>query len=197
MVLIKFSSSCIINGCILSTKKYSVRCFSFNSVKGALTNIFQSKPLTPPYDHVCQVGDPVLRMKATPVDLKIIKTHEFQTILQKLSKIINPTQVIHHESCGSITGFGASVSRAKEVEVKAFNQLGDTFSWQAKGLAARIIQHEYDHLQGKLYIDRMDPSTFECPIWELINVKNDISEEEPLAGSMRTVFLLDRLRKSP
>ncbi|XP_031829427.1 peptide deformylase, mitochondrial isoform X3 [Nomia melanderi] len=194
-------------------------------------------------------------MKATPVDLKIIKTHEFQTILQKLSKvikkydlvgaaapqigislqifaiqvtegqiarvtpqvceayemeplpltyfinptikIINPTQVIHHESCGSITGFGASVSRAKEVEVKAFNQLGDTFSWQAKGLAARIIQHEYDHLQGKLYIDRMDPSTFECPIWELINVKNDISEEEPLAGSMRTVFLLDRLRKSP
>lgn len=89
MVLIKFSSSCITNGRILSTKKYGVRCFSFNSVTNVFRNYFRPKPLTPPYNHICQVGDPILREKATPVDLKIIETREFQTVIPFNSKCID------------------------------------------------------------------------------------------------------------
>uniref|UniRef100_A0A1A9VTU1 Peptide deformylase n=1 Tax=Glossina austeni TaxID=7395 RepID=A0A1A9VTU1_GLOAU len=36
---------------------------------------------------------------------------------------------------------------------------------------ARLAQHEMDHLDGKLYIDHMDPSTFHCTCWEVVNRK--------------------------
>lgn len=86
------------------------------------------------------------------ITLQVRETYEVEQIpltyfINPTLNITNPAEVISNESCGSITGFGALISRAKEVEVKAFNLLGDTFSWQAKGWTARIIQHEYDHLQ--------------------------------------------------
>lgn len=62
-------------------------------------------------------------------------------------EIKNPAEVTFVEMCGSIAGFRAEIPRAKEVEVKAFNRLGEEFTWTAKGWPARIIQHEFDHLQ--------------------------------------------------
>ncbi|RLV82393.1 hypothetical protein DV515_00016697 [Chloebia gouldiae] len=45
------------------------------------------------------------------------------------------------------------------------DELGVPVSWEASGWAARIIQHEMDHLDGILYIDRMDPRTFTNVGW--------------------------------
>lgn len=42
---------------------------------------------------------------------------------------------------------------------------GEPVSWEATGWAARIIQHEMDHLEGILYIDRMDTRTFTNISW--------------------------------
>lgn len=61
-------------------------------------------------------------------------------------KIINPEKVTHIESCGSLVGYQAEVERAREVEIKALNRLGEPFCWQAKAWTARIAQHEFDHL---------------------------------------------------
>lgn len=49
------------------------------------------------------------------------------------------------------------------------NEAGEATSWQARGWAARIIQHEMDHLQGVLYLDKMDCRTFANVRWAELN----------------------------
>lgn len=64
------------------------------------------------------------------------------------------------EGCLSVAGYAALVERAREVEVKGLDEKGQPFTLRVAGWPARILQHEVDHLDGKLYIDRMDTRTF-------------------------------------
>ena len=62
----------------------------------------------------------------------------------------------YEEGCLSIPQVYESISRPARVTVQALNENGKPFTLEAEGLLARIIQHEYDHLDGILYIDRGD-----------------------------------------
>ena len=59
------------------------------------------------------------------------------------------------EGCLSVPGFGAKVKRAAKVRVRALNEHGLPVVIEGEGLLARCLQHEIDHLNGKLYIDRL------------------------------------------
>lgn len=61
----------------------------------------------------------------------------------------------YDEGCLSIPGLSHEVIRPLEVTVYAQDVKGKAFNVHAKGLYARVIQHENDHLDGKLYIDRL------------------------------------------
>lgn len=63
------------------------------------------------------------------------------------------------EGCLSFPEMYAEISRPAEVEVTALNERGESFSFRAGGLLSRAVQHEVDHLNGILFIDRMDAST--------------------------------------
>ena len=63
------------------------------------------------------------------------------------------------EGCLSLPGLRGHVSRPKKISVEAFNQKGEKISFVAEGFAATVVQHEHDHLLGKLYIDRMTDLT--------------------------------------
>ncbi|KAM4722218.1 conserved oligomeric Golgi complex subunit 8 isoform 2-T2 [Rhinophrynus dorsalis] len=58
---------------------------------------------------------------------------------------------------------------AQRAQILGLNGKGEHITWQAKGWAARIIQHEMDHLDGVLYIDKMDPRTFVNISWMEVN----------------------------
>lgn len=60
------------------------------------------------------------------------------------------------EGCLSIPGFVGDVTRPDAVLVKGFNRRGQPLRIQAKGWLARIFQHEIDHLDGVLFIDRAE-----------------------------------------
>lgn len=60
------------------------------------------------------------------------------------------------EGCLSVLNIYGQVTRPKTVKVKAFNEQGMSFKLRAKGLLARVIQHEIDHLNGKLFIDKAE-----------------------------------------
>lgn len=64
------------------------------------------------------------------------------------------------EGCLSLPGYTGVVRRARAVKVEYLDERGDPCSIEAKGWYARILQHEIDHLQGRLYIDRMQTRTF-------------------------------------
>jgi peptide deformylase len=61
------------------------------------------------------------------------------------------------EGCLSIPGYLASIKRAEKIFVKSFNREGKEMEIEAEGLLARALQHEIDHLEGLLLIDRMSP----------------------------------------
>lgn len=61
----------------------------------------------------------------------------------------------YEEGCLSIPGMYADVSRPAQVRVQAWNERGRPFNLDADGFLARVILHEYDHLEGTLFIDRL------------------------------------------
>ncbi|MCG7546240.1 peptide deformylase [Pseudoalteromonas sp. MM17-2] len=77
--------------------------------------------------------------------------------------LINPEithkdgSTVSEEGCLSVPNSYAKVDRAETVTVKALNEQGEEFSLDADGLLAICIQHELDHLLGKLFIDYLSP----------------------------------------
>jgi peptide deformylase len=79
-----------------------------------------------------------------------------------LTVLVNPTvslvpgeQATFFEGCLSVRGYGALVARAAAVEVQAVDAHGRPVHLHMQGWPARIMQHEMDHLNGTLYVDRM------------------------------------------
>tara|TARA_Y100000296_G_scaffold40673_1_gene46950 strand:- start:398 stop:907 length:510 start_codon:yes stop_codon:yes gene_type:complete len=64
---------------------------------------------------------------------------------------------ISEEGCLSVPGNYAKVERAESITVEALNEHGEAFELEAEGLLAICIQHELDHLKGKLFIDYLSP----------------------------------------
>ena len=63
------------------------------------------------------------------------------------------------EGCLSIEGFRGQVPRAQSLEIEAYDRKGQKQRFAAHGFFARVIQHECDHLAGKVYMDRMPNMT--------------------------------------
>lgn len=66
-------------------------------------------------------------------------------------------KVSGYEGCGSVANsnlFGL-VNRSKHIIIQALNEKGEKFELKARGLLARVIQHEYDHLDGILFVDKV------------------------------------------
>ncbi|MBM7119219.1 peptide deformylase [Archangium primigenium] len=85
---------------------------------------------------------------------------DFHVLINPRLVVEDATPVEFHEGCLSVNGFSALVRRARAVRVEAFDEQGRPFSRVATGWYARILQHEVDHLEGTLYLDRMEPRSF-------------------------------------
>ena len=76
-----------------------------------------------------------------------------------LLALINPEIIsrsgeqVCEEGCLSVPGIYDKVTRAEQVRVRALNQKGETFELDAEGLLAVCIQHELDHLDGKVFVE--------------------------------------------
>lgn len=77
----------------------------------------------------------------------------------ELVKVKGCKKVTHYEGCLSVPGYSAQVARDLEVVVTGLNHMGEPVQLVARGWAARIFQHECDHLKGTLYVDKMNPRT--------------------------------------
>lgn len=68
-------------------------------------------------------------------------------------------QEIDNEGCLSVPALYGKVKRARAVVIRGLNRRGKPIQLSLEGVPARIAQHEIDHLDGVLFIDRVDPST--------------------------------------
>lgn len=94
---------------------------------------------------------------------------ELQVVINPTLTIIDPTPQLFFEGCLSVSGSCRIVPRAKSVRVNALNAKAEPITVEYSGWPARILQHEYDHLQGQLYID-FAPSTTAVSIEDYRNI---------------------------
>jgi len=85
---------------------------------------------------------------------------DFHVIINPKLSIVGDETVDFFEGCLSVSGFAAVVSRARKVRVECLNERAEPITIAAEGWYARILQHEIDHLNGTLYIDRMQTRSF-------------------------------------
>ncbi|XP_044726672.1 peptide deformylase, mitochondrial-like [Chrysoperla carnea] len=209
-----------------SNLKTQIRNISFRKVSAWYRNWFYSKT-TPPYSHIVQIGDPILRVKAENVPDSLIHTTELKNLIKQLQyvmkkynsigisapqigvplriflmelnhknlerfpKDVRKTRQIEHipftvfinpvlrvldykkatfpEACESFRGYTADVPRHISVQCSGLNELGKKVSLNSQGWTARVIQHEMDHLDGKMYTDLMDRPSLSCSCWQAVN----------------------------
>ena len=103
---------------------------------------------------------PGVGLAATQVDVReqiiVIDTSESH---DKLLVLINPEilasfgEIDREEGCLSVPGIYDDVRRAEKVTVRALNAQGESFTLEAEGLLATCVQHEMDHLKGKVFVE--------------------------------------------
>lgn len=102
-------------------------------------------------------------LAATQVDIhERIVVIDISEERNDLLVLINPQitarsddKTVYEEGCLSVPGIYDKVERASEITVEALNEQGEKFSLEADGLLAICIQHELDHLVGKVFVEHL------------------------------------------
>jgi peptide deformylase len=101
---------------------------------------------------------------------------DFQVIVNPKIELFALADVSFHEGCLSIPRLMAMIKRSRSVRVSCLDEHGDQRVIDAAGWYARILQHEIDHLNGRLYTDIMQPET-------LTTVENQQRSNAPTASA--------------
>ncbi|HZM99297.1 MAG TPA: peptide deformylase [Pyrinomonadaceae bacterium] len=104
----------------------------------------------------------------------------FHVIINPKLSFLDDSSATFFEGCLSVEGFQAVVDRALNVRVECLNERGEEITINAHGWYARILQHEIDHLNGTLYVDRMKTRTL-TTVENTLQYWNNKSIEEILA----------------
>lgn len=119
-----------------------------------------------------QIGVPlrVIVLEDRPELLKALKPEELaererapfdtRVLVNPVLRHVGDEHAMFFEGCLSVKGYVGLVERSREVEVTGLDEHGVAQTWRVKGWPARILQHEVDHLDGALYIDRMKTRSF-------------------------------------
>lgn len=121
-------------------------------------------------------------------------TLEDEPDLKDFRKVfVNPQVVDEHgeewgfeEGCLSIPNIHEEVLRKETVRLKYFDENWNAFEEEFDGMKARIIQHEYDHIEGKLFIDYLSPLKKRMLKGKLTNIsKGDVDTEYRIAAPLK------------
>lgn len=112
---------------------------------------------------IAVIEDPDEYQKTLPANILAERgrtTVPFHVIINPVMKLGESSNTTLFENCLSVNGYAALVPRATSVRVECLNERGVARVIEAQGWYARILQHEIDHLQGTLYVDRMITRSF-------------------------------------
>jgi len=89
--------------------------------------------------------------------LDVSEDQEYPCVYINPQLLEHSGEQVHEEGCLSVPGIYASVNRAENITVRAQDMEGNLFEEQLEGLHAVCIQHEMDHLVGRLFVDYLSP----------------------------------------
>jgi peptide deformylase len=97
---------------------------------------------------VLEVADNPRYPGRPPVPLTVLINPEFTPLVEKMEE--------DWEGCLSLPDLRGRVPRWTAIRVTALDRWGKPLEFECRGFAARVVQHEWDHLHGKIFIDRMN-----------------------------------------
>lgn len=89
--------------------------------------------------------------------IDVSEAHDAPLVFINPEIIARDGEQVYQEGCLSVPGIFADVTRANQIRVRALGRDGQPFEMDADGLLAVCIQHEMDHLDGKLFVDYLSP----------------------------------------
>ena len=107
----------------------------------------------------------------------LCKSSPFKVLINPSYEVTDSEVLGGIEGCLSIPGFVGRVLRPKKITAKAFDENGQEFVEELVGWNARIFLHEYDHLYGKMYIDKLSSNSkgnlelYESSFWKTLEDK--------------------------
>ena len=110
-----------------------------------------------------QVGEPlrlaIVEIAGDPTRYGDIPAMPLTVFINPEITIMDPETAGNWEGCLSVPGLRGFVERAQHIRVTALNETGARQDLELEGFLATVFQHEFDHLDGRLYIDRLkDPA---------------------------------------
>ena len=99
-----------------------------------------------------QVGVP---LRVFVVDVSVGRNRDDLIVMVNPSFVARDGMQLEEEGCLSVPGFNATVVRPMRAIIKALDREGQPFQHEGTGLLARAFQHEMDHLDGTLFVDRL------------------------------------------
>jgi len=129
----------------------------------------RAKPVTEVTDQIRQLIDDMLEtmyaapgvgLAATQVDVHLrVLVMDVSDDKSQPRALVNPEIIerdgkeVCEEGCLSVPDYTEAVERSARVRVRALNRAGEPFEFEADGLLAVCVQHEIDHLEGRLFVD--------------------------------------------
>jgi peptide deformylase len=141
---------------ILRDRSYDVQKGSLADVKLIIDDMFETM-------HRAQgIGLSAIQI-GIPLNIFVIEAHIESENFHLRGAYINPTivsrsdeMIKYTEGCLSIPGLAGMIERPESIEMEWYDDNWNLIRKEFSGYASRIVQHEYDHLEGKMYIDHLD-----------------------------------------
>ena len=106
-----------------------------------------------------QIGESVrlaiIEIEAGPTRYGELEAMPLCVFINPSIEVLNPETEGYWEGCLSVAGLRGFVERPQHVRVSYTTETGDTVEAELKGFLATVFQHEFDHLDGKLFVDRI------------------------------------------
>jgi peptide deformylase len=136
---------------------------------------------------------PGVGLAATQVDqhiqlilIDISDTHDaLRVLINPLIVWASPEREIYDEGCLSVPGIYDGVERAARVRVRAQDSDGTFFEFDAEGLMAVCVQHEMDHLKGKVFVEYLSPLKRNRIKSKMLKEERDLKKERESSPALR------------
>lgn len=106
---------------------------------------------------------------AQVIEERQMKVEPFQVFVNPTVRVLDNTPIVAREGCASFHGFSALVSRPTMIQIQARDENGQMVEKVFSHWSARIVLHEMDHLQGKMFTDIMDRESLMFNYWRSVN----------------------------
>lgn len=107
-----------------------------------------------------QIGrnDRIIVIDASPLGENFPEcTGRKMTLINPELEILDGEKVSRSEGCLSLPGLSENVNRVEHIRLRWFDEKFEAHEEEISGFMARVVQHEFDHLEGKLYVDHISP----------------------------------------